>query len=110
PAPPVEQPVDLVHQLAQPAELRPAAGDPPQRRPLGGAQMPPDEQVAVVEQLADLPLDRLVAAGGGGGAPRAARRAPPARAGAVAASRLRSCATAERTALVTSRRTWKVQT
>ena len=63
PASPIEQPVDLLHQLAQAAELRPAAGDPPQGRPLGGVQAPADEEVAVVEQLADLPLDRLLAPG-----------------------------------------------
>ena len=63
PAPPVEQPVDLLHQLAQPAELWTPAGDPPQRRPLGGTEMPLDEQIAVLKQLADLALDRLLAAG-----------------------------------------------
>ena len=64
PAPPVEQAIDLLHQPAQAAELRLAAGDPLQRLPLGGAEMALDEQVAVLEQLADLPLDPLLAPGG----------------------------------------------
>ncbi len=67
-----------------------------------------DEQVAVLEEVADFPLDPLLAPGRvlcrlcGLGRPRG-------NLGAVAANRLRSWATAERIALVTSRRMWKVQ-
>ena len=71
--------------------------------------MPLDEQVAVLEQLADLPLDPLLAAGGAPGGLVERGAGPAAASGRVAASRLRILATAERTALVTSRRTWNVQ-
>ena len=69
--------------------------------------MVPNEQVPVLEQIADFLLDPLLR--------RAARRAafepgrPRANLGAPAFKSLRSLATAERTALVTSRRTWNVQ-
>ena len=109
PAPAVEQPVDLLHQLAQLAELGQPAADPPQGRPLGGAQMRLDEQVAVLEEVArPSVLDPLLAPGRRRAA-GVARGRPRGNFGAVAASRLRSLATAERTALVTSRRMWKVQ-
>ena len=67
-----------------------------------------DEQVAVLEEVADFPLDPLLAPGrvlcGLGGLGPAPRQL-----GALAANRLRSWATAVRIALVTSRRMWKVQ-
>src|SRR5207248_1023741 len=61
PAPPVEQAIDLLPQPAQRAQLRLAAGDPPQRGAFGGAQPLLDEEVAVLEQLTDLSLDPLLA-------------------------------------------------
>ena len=69
--------------------------------------MAPDEQVAVLEQIADLLLDPLLAPGGTRAAFEPGR--PRGNLGAPAAKSLRSLATAERTALVTSLRTWNVQ-
>lgn len=64
PASSVEQAIDLLHQTTQCAQLRPAAGDPSQGLSLGGREMAPDEEVAVLEQLTDLPHDPLLAPGG----------------------------------------------
>ena len=64
PAPPIEQPVDLLHQPAQAAQLRPAAADPLERRPLRRAEPPLHEQVPVREQLTHLLLDPLLAPSG----------------------------------------------
>ena len=69
--------------------------------------MTPDEQVTVLEQIADLPLDPLLAPAARRAAFEAGRPRPSL--GALAARRLRSLATAPRTALVTSLRTWNVQ-
>jgi hypothetical protein len=63
PAPSIEQPIDLLHQATQAAQLRLTASDPPQGLPLRGRQVPLDEQVAVLEQIADFLLDPFLAAG-----------------------------------------------
>ena len=60
----IEEPVDLFHQTTQTAELRLTACDPHQGLPLGGRQMMSHEQVAVLEQIADLAFDPLLASGG----------------------------------------------
>ena len=98
---------DLLHQTTQDAQLRLAPGDPSQRLPLGGRERVPDEQVAVLEQLTDLPLDPFLAPGGL--LCRLELGRPRGHLGASEARSLRSLATAERTALVTSLRTGKVQ-
>src|SRR5262249_37894940 len=100
----------IPHQHTQRAELWQPTGDPQQRPPLGGGELPLHEQVAVREQLSDLALDPLLAPGA---APRRAASVPGrprGSFGAVAGSRLRSWATAGGTGLTTSGRTWRVQT
>ena len=70
--------------------------------------MVPDEQIPMLEQVTDLLLDPLRTTGGACAAFEAGRPRPSL--GAPAARPLRSLATAERTALVTSRRTCTVRT
>ena len=94
----------LFDQPAEASQSRPAAADPLERRPLGRAQPPLDEQVPVREQLTHLLLDSLLRPAARLAAFELGRRRG--NLGAPAARRLRSWATAERIAVFTSCRTW----
>ena len=62
--PSVEQPVDLLHDLAQLAELGETTGDPPQPLACALAQGMPDQQVPMREQIGALLFQALFLAGG----------------------------------------------
>jgi hypothetical protein len=63
PCPPIEQPVYLFHGPTERAQLRLTAADLLEGPPLGGAEPAPYVRMAVLEQIADLLLDRRLASG-----------------------------------------------
>ena len=92
----VEQAIDFVHDLAQPAQMRQAAGDAPQGPLLARGQMVLDEQVAMVEQVGDPAFEPLAASGDLARSCGTAGPGPAGASGPVIA--LRTWATARRTA------------
>ena len=59
----VEETVNLVHDLAERAQLRQATGDPTKRPTFCGSKMLGNEQMPMLEQIADLPLQPVVSPG-----------------------------------------------
>jgi hypothetical protein len=55
--PAVEQAVDLLHDPPEGSQSRQASGDAPQRPPLGRREVAPHEQMTMLEQVADLPIE-----------------------------------------------------
>ncbi len=107
-APAVEQPVDLLHHSSEGPQLRQTPSDASEYLALTLREVPLHEQMAMLEQVPDLPLQmpaspglpsRLRCAGG-----------PRGSSGCCAARCLRTRAMARRTALFSSARIWKRQT
>jgi len=59
----IEEAIDLVHDLPQISQVRPAAGDPPQGLAVGGGQVALDNEMAILEQVGDFPFDAVIAGG-----------------------------------------------
>jgi hypothetical protein len=56
----VEEPVDLVHDLAKRSEFGHASGDPGQRAPLDGAELLLDEEVAMLKEVGHSLLKEVI--------------------------------------------------